>query len=246
MFGAEKIVIEAVGFLPRQRQHLLRSRGKITHGIHRSYFIHFATSPAICPMRLGKVNASVRRMKFGSTGNLIGCRVKIVKANGIKNSSNQLNDQREQFRPIAAKYRRHTKVFLTCLLTGVFSFIFAASFGFSKSAWFVGFFVLCTLSAIITAIFFFRVYAVLPALRMRVMNWVHSALNVAVLLYQKAGFSVTNVPVAKRTLKRVKAITTRFIFARIVVHIWTSKVYEFRLKIISFNSRSLAASRWGG
>ena len=37
MFGAEKVVVEPVGFLPRQREHLLRARRKIVHGFDRSY-----------------------------------------------------------------------------------------------------------------------------------------------------------------------------------------------------------------
>ena len=32
MLGAEKVVVKPVGFLPRQRQHLLGARRKITHG----------------------------------------------------------------------------------------------------------------------------------------------------------------------------------------------------------------------
>ena len=36
MLGADEIVVEAVGFLARQRQHLLRARRKIVHG----FFAH--------------------------------------------------------------------------------------------------------------------------------------------------------------------------------------------------------------
>ena len=32
VFGADEIVVETVGFFARQREHLLRARGKIVHG----------------------------------------------------------------------------------------------------------------------------------------------------------------------------------------------------------------------
>jgi ssDNA-binding Zn-finger/Zn-ribbon topoisomerase 1 len=66
-----------------------------------------------------------------------------------------LNDQRQQFQPIAAKFRNRSRIFIAFILTGVFLFIIASFFGFSKSGWFDGFFVVCILSALITAFFFF-------------------------------------------------------------------------------------------
>ena len=40
VFGADKVVVEAVGFLARQRQHLLGARREIVHG----FFAHTHTS----------------------------------------------------------------------------------------------------------------------------------------------------------------------------------------------------------
>ena len=37
VFGADKVVVEPVGFLARQREHLLRARREIVHGFCRSY-----------------------------------------------------------------------------------------------------------------------------------------------------------------------------------------------------------------
>src|SRR5215203_6347205 len=44
MFGADEVVVEAVGFFARQCQHLLGARGKVIHGFiaHTSKCNHFS------------------------------------------------------------------------------------------------------------------------------------------------------------------------------------------------------------
>jgi len=65
-----------------------------------------------------------------------------------------LNDQRKEFEPIAIKFRQRSRVFIAFLLTGVALLIIASFSGFSKSGWFIGFYMLCILSGMITVFFF--------------------------------------------------------------------------------------------
>ena len=64
MLRAEKIVIETVGFLACQREHLLRARREIAHGFIAHTVIHNATSLAICPMRLKANHAPKKLYRF--------------------------------------------------------------------------------------------------------------------------------------------------------------------------------------
>jgi Zn-finger nucleic acid-binding protein len=84
-----------------------------------------------------------------------GWQNKVASVNQDGQSKTILNDQRQPFQPVAVKFRQRSRIFIAFILTGFFSFIIATIFGFSKSSWFAGFFVVCILSAIITAFFFF-------------------------------------------------------------------------------------------
>ncbi len=69
-----------------------------------------------------------------------------------------LNDQRVQFQPLAAKFRRRGFIFAGFIITGLLS-LGVTSFVGSKSGWFSALFAACIVCAMITAFFF------LPKLR---------------------------------------------------------------------------------
>jgi len=96
-----------------------------------------------------------------------------------------LNDQRKEFEPIAIKFRQRSRVFIAFLLTGVALLIIASFSGFSKSGWFIGFYMLCILSGMITVFFLFQNCAVLNVLRMPRLGLIFIVLNVAALTCRK-------------------------------------------------------------
>jgi hypothetical protein len=78
-------MVETVGFLACQREHLLRARREIAHGFVTHTWVYFAIGFAICPIRLSnRKRKGNLRSKIRSTGNFPGSKVEIVKPNGMK------------------------------------------------------------------------------------------------------------------------------------------------------------------
>lgn len=58
-------------------------------------------------------------------------------------------DDRQQFQPIAQRYRRHGRVFLVCVFTAILSGLIALAYHHDRSHWFGAFFMLCILTGIV-------------------------------------------------------------------------------------------------
>lgn len=58
-------------------------------------------------------------------------------------------DCREQFRPVARKYRRHGGIVVTFILLGMLSAWAASKYHYDRSPWFVAFFLLCCVGGVV-------------------------------------------------------------------------------------------------